>query len=258
MPDPVRIDTRTYRASSTVRLKIEGKDEVDASLRLLELPEERMSPVVTGGFAPGMHYRRTMAAHDELPADARQDALSELTGIRQSIDNIDAALIHMLAERFKFTQQVGRLKAASGMPASDRERERVQIGHLRALAEESRLDPAFAEKFLNFIVAEVIHHHEKIAGSESTPGVATFGGSGLVSPAAGGSAPGGSAPGGSAPGSPTTVDTTPAPPPAVHRPPDDFTLDDPAPDELNPGRHTPARPTRGPRPGPPTRSRPIS
>ena len=40
------------------------------------------------------------------------DALDELISIRQSIDNIDAALIHMLAERFKFTQQVGRLKAA--------------------------------------------------------------------------------------------------------------------------------------------------
>ena len=94
------------------------------------------------------------------------DALDELNSIRQSIDNIDAALIHMLAERFKFTQQVGRLKAASGMPASDPERERVQIGRLRTLAEESHLDPAFAEKFLNFIVAEVIHHHEQIAGAE--------------------------------------------------------------------------------------------
>jgi chorismate mutase len=95
------------------------------------------------------------------------DALDELISIRQSIDNIDAALIHLLAERFKFTQQVGRLKAASGMPASDPEREKVQISRLRALAEESHLDPAFAEKFLNFIVAEVIHHHEQIAGVES-------------------------------------------------------------------------------------------
>lgn len=88
---------------------------------------------------------------------------AELTGLRQSIDNIDAALVHMLAERFKITQQVGTLKAASGLPASDPEREKVQITRLRALAEQSHLDPAFAEKFLNFIVAEVIHHHEQIA-----------------------------------------------------------------------------------------------
>ena len=91
------------------------------------------------------------------------DANSELASLRLSIDNIDAALVHMLAERFKFTQQVGRLKAANDMPPSDPERERVQIGHLRELAVQAQLDPAFAEKFLNFIVAEVIHHHEQIA-----------------------------------------------------------------------------------------------
>jgi chorismate mutase len=91
---------------------------------------------------------------------------AELTSLRQSIDNIDAALIHLLAERFKFTQQVGRLKASTGLPPSDPERERVQIAHLRALAEEAHLDPAFAEKFLNFIVAEVIQHHERIASIE--------------------------------------------------------------------------------------------
>jgi len=90
-------------------------------------------------------------------------ALEQLHSIRQSIDNIDAAVIHMLAERFKFTQQVGALKAQHGLPPADPEREKEQIQRLRALAEESHLDPAFAEKFLTFIVAEVIHHHERIA-----------------------------------------------------------------------------------------------
>ncbi len=93
------------------------------------------------------------------------ESAAELTSLRQSIDNIDAALVHLLAERFKFTQQVGRLKASTGMPASDPEREKVQIARLRALAAESHLDPAFAEKFLNFIVAEVIHHHQSIAST---------------------------------------------------------------------------------------------
>jgi len=88
---------------------------------------------------------------------------AELASLRQSIDNIDAALVHLLAERFKFTQQVGVLKAVRGLPASDPGREAIQVARLRALAEESHLDPAFAEKFLGFIVAEVIHHHESIA-----------------------------------------------------------------------------------------------
>ncbi len=91
------------------------------------------------------------------------DAMVELASLRASIDNIDAALVHLLAERFKCTQKVGHLKAAVGLPPADADRERQQIARLRALAEESHLDPAFAEAFLAFIVAEVIHHHERIA-----------------------------------------------------------------------------------------------
>jgi len=102
------------------------------------------------------------AAGDAMP-DAMSDAIDELAAIRLSIDNIDAALVHMLAERFKFTQKVGRLKAASGMPPSDPERERSQIARLRQIALEAQLDPAFAEKWFNFVVAEVIHHHEQLA-----------------------------------------------------------------------------------------------
>jgi chorismate mutase len=83
----------------------------------------------------------------------------ELQRLRDSIDNIDAALIHMLAERFKCTQVVGRFKAEHGMPPADPEREAEQIARLRALAHEAKLDPDFAEKFLAFIVTEVIRHH---------------------------------------------------------------------------------------------------
>jgi chorismate mutase len=96
-----------------------------------------------------------------------EDAVEELQSLRASIDNIDAALVHLLAERFKCTQKVGHLKAAVGLPAADPDRERQQIARLRALAEESHLDPAFAEAFLAFIVAEVIHHHERIAGDRA-------------------------------------------------------------------------------------------
>jgi monofunctional chorismate mutase, alpha proteobacterial type len=87
---------------------------------------------------------------------------SELRRLRDSIDNIDAALIHMLAERFKCTQQVGRYKAEHGLPPADPAREAAQIARLRALAQEAKLDPDFAEKFLGFIVKEVIRHHEAI------------------------------------------------------------------------------------------------
>lgn len=86
-----------------------------------------------------------------------------LAGYRRSIDNIDAALIHMLAERFRCTKAVGELKAAHGLPASDPTREAEQIARLRQLAKDAELDPDFAEKFLNFVIREVIRHHEQIA-----------------------------------------------------------------------------------------------
>ena len=96
-----------------------------------------------------------------------EDAHAELTRLRHSIDNMDSALIHLLAERFKITQRVGELKASSGLPAADPQREAAQIARLRALATEADLDPELAEKFLTFIVSEVVRHHERIAAGQA-------------------------------------------------------------------------------------------
>lgn len=84
-----------------------------------------------------------------------------LAAFRASIDNIDAALIHMLAERFRITQAVGTYKAEKNLPASDPGREERQIVRLRKLAEDAHLDPDFGEKFIRFIIDEVIRHHER-------------------------------------------------------------------------------------------------
>jgi chorismate mutase len=85
-----------------------------------------------------------------------------LARYRESIDNIDAALVFMLAERFKVTQAVGRYKAETGLPPADPGREDRQIERLRALAKSANLDPDFSEKFLRFIIDEVIRHHERV------------------------------------------------------------------------------------------------
>ncbi len=122
------------------------------------------------GGAPGTDHAPggTGTPTEHTPGAARDidDAvLAELARLRDSIDNIDAAVVHMLAERFKCTQQVGHLKAEHRLPPADPGREARQIARLRQLAESAKLDPAFAEKLLNFIIAEVIRHHETIARS---------------------------------------------------------------------------------------------
>lgn len=80
---------------------------------------------------------------------------------------MDSMLVHLLAERFKITQRVGELKAKHDMPAADPDRESQQIDRLRALAVEAQLDPEFAEKFLQFIVREVVRHHEQIRDEQT-------------------------------------------------------------------------------------------
>ncbi|HRW17678.1 MAG TPA: chorismate mutase [Dermatophilaceae bacterium] len=87
----------------------------------------------------------------------------ELSALRASIDNLDAALVHLLAERFRCTQRVGHLKHELGLPAADPVREEQQLARLRVLASDAGLDPVFAEKVLGFIIAEVIRNHGIIA-----------------------------------------------------------------------------------------------
>jgi chorismate mutase len=100
-----------------------------------------------------------------VAAGPEDEVLRELQVLRASIDNLDAALVHLLAERFKCTQKVGRLKAAHHLPPADPNREAEQIKRLRRLAEEADLEPQFAEKFLTFIVQEVVRHHKLIAAA---------------------------------------------------------------------------------------------
>lgn len=90
---------------------------------------------------------------------ADDDARARLDELRSSIDNLDAMLVHVLAERFKCTEKVGRLKATTGMPPGDPDREAYQIARLRELATSSGLNPQFAEKVLALVIDEVIRHH---------------------------------------------------------------------------------------------------
>lgn len=119
------------------------------------------SEFARGEAAPGAAMRAMQGA-------AEQAAIPpELARYRATIDNLDAALVHLLAERFRCTQLVGELKAQLDLPPSDPGREAQQVARLKELAVESGLDPIFAKKFFRFIVDEVIGHHEAIREAQA-------------------------------------------------------------------------------------------
>jgi chorismate mutase len=119
----------------------------------------RVELVVDAGGWSAYHRHMSTIARGPLP--------DEILSLRASIDNIDSALMHLLAERFKFTRRVGELKAAHGLSAADPARDREQIDRLTSIAESSGLDPHFAEEFREFIVGEVIRHHQRIAAEHA-------------------------------------------------------------------------------------------
>ncbi|WP_312797457.1 chorismate mutase [Tianweitania sp.] len=116
-----------------------------------------------------------MSAEIASESDDVARARELLRDLRTSIDNFDASIIYLLAERFRATERVGLLKAEHKLPAADPTREREQIARLRDLAKDAKFNPDFAEKFLNFIVKEVIRHHEAAASAQANPELANPG-----------------------------------------------------------------------------------
>ena len=101
-------------------------------------------------------------AETRMTDDDTTRAQQLLAEHRASIDRLDAILVYTLAERFKQTQAVGRLKAEHNLPPSDPAREANQMARLDQLSKEANLDPELAKKFLTFIISEVIRHHEQL------------------------------------------------------------------------------------------------
>ena len=92
--------------------------------------------------------------------------MSDLADLRDRIDQLDAILVHTLAERFRQTRKVGALKAAERLPALDSDREAAQRDRIETLAKEAGLDAAFARKIHGLIVDQVKENHRKISGDQ--------------------------------------------------------------------------------------------
>ena len=112
------------------------------------------------------HHRRAHRA--EQPEVA--DVVAKIASLRQSIDNVDTAIVSLLAERFKYTSQVGVLKARAGFAPADYQREHAQIERLHRIADEAGLDPEIAEMYREFVVTEAKRRHKRIAENGGRPG----------------------------------------------------------------------------------------
>lgn len=110
-------------------------------------------------------------ATDESMDPQTADVVYKISQLRQSIDNIDNAVVSLLAERFKATAQVGVLKAQAGFAPADFKRENRQMTRLRRIADEAGLDTEIAEKYREFVVEEAKKRHRRIAEEGDNPGV---------------------------------------------------------------------------------------
>ncbi len=106
---------------------------------------------------------------DQMPKadDDTERARALLGDLRASIDNIDAAIVYMLAERFRCTETVSRLKAQHDLPSADLVREAEQARRLRRLAEDARFSPDFTETYLRFVIEHVMRHHDAVAAGRT-------------------------------------------------------------------------------------------
>lgn len=102
------------------------------------------------------------------------DVVAKIASLRQSIDNVDTAIVSLLAERFKYTSQVGVLKARAGFAPADYQREHAQIERLHRIADEAGLDPEIAEMYREFVVTEAKRRHKRIAENGETRAYSTF------------------------------------------------------------------------------------
>ena len=109
-----------------------------------------------GSFAQSRHSPET-ALNDNSD-------IEQLADYRRSIDNLDSALIAILAERFRLTEKIGRTKAKGGFEARDLKREEWQLEQFRKLASSHDLAVDVAVDIMTRIISHVKTRHEVLQG----------------------------------------------------------------------------------------------
>ncbi|HEX7417090.1 MAG TPA: bifunctional chorismate mutase/prephenate dehydrogenase [Steroidobacteraceae bacterium] len=101
-----------------------------------------------------------------------QPPAATLDELRRHLNEVDAQLIALVAERQKTSGEIARAKRATGHPTRDYERERDVILGVRAAAKAAGVPPALAESLLRLLI------RSSLATQEQASVVAQGGGSG--------------------------------------------------------------------------------
>jgi chorismate mutase/prephenate dehydrogenase len=84
-----------------------------------------------------------------------------LEDLRQRLTELDRQLIALVAERQHLSEEVARVKRATGRPTRDYERERDVILGARTLAEQHGVSPALAESLLRLLIRSSLTTQEQ-------------------------------------------------------------------------------------------------
>jgi chorismate mutase/prephenate dehydrogenase len=107
-----------------------------------------------------------------------------LDALRQRVTDIDRQMIALVAERKRVSEEVARVKRATGYPTRDFEREREVILGVRTTAAELGVSPALAEDLLRLLIRSSLTTQERASvaagGKGSGRRVLVIGGSGKM------------------------------------------------------------------------------
>jgi chorismate mutase / prephenate dehydrogenase len=84
-----------------------------------------------------------------------------LEDLRQRVNDLDRELITLVAERKAVSEEVARVKRATGKPTRDYEREREVILGVRAMASERGVSPELAEQLLRLLIRSSLTTQEQ-------------------------------------------------------------------------------------------------
>ncbi|MEW6744842.1 MAG: chorismate mutase [Planctomycetota bacterium] len=83
---------------------------------------------------------------------SREDATVRLAAYRRELDELDAALVQILARRFRVIARIGHLKARAGLPIRDPDREKEMLLSLARQGVEEGIAPALVRRVFTAIL----------------------------------------------------------------------------------------------------------